>query len=127
MAIKFAKYYELTRKDVLMTVCTDSMDMYRSRIQEVKAQNGEYSERNAIRDFHGHLMSTKTDSMIELDHYEKRRIHNLKYYTWVEQQMFDVNELNRQWHDETYWTEAQALAPKIDEMIIQFNEKVGIV
>lgn len=128
MAIKFAKYYELTRKDVLMTVFTDSMAMYQSRLIEAREQQGEYSERNAIRDFEGHLMSIKTDSMAELSHYERKRIHNLKYFTWVEQQMFDVRELNRQWYDnEAYWKEAQELAPEIDELIIRFNEKVGIV
>jgi len=36
MAIKFAKYYELTEKDIVLTVFTDSMEMYSSRLKELE-------------------------------------------------------------------------------------------
>ncbi|UCE14846.1 MAG: pyridoxal-phosphate dependent enzyme, partial [Candidatus Heimdallarchaeota archaeon] len=52
MAIKYAKYFELTRKDVILTVFTDSMELYGSRVEELRAENGEYNERDAIADFH---------------------------------------------------------------------------
>jgi hypothetical protein len=127
MSIKFAKYYELTRKDVVLTVFTDSMELYQSRLQEAQERNGEYHEKDAIRDFHRHLMSVKTDSMMELTHYDRKRIHHLKYFTWIEQQMFSLPELNSQWYDyDSYWAENQKLVPKIDELINQFNEKVGL-
>jgi hypothetical protein len=72
-------------------------------------------------------MAIKTDSMMELTHYDRKRIHDLKYFTWIEQQMFDLNELNRQWYDYgSYWSETQKLTPKIDELITQFNERVGL-
>ncbi len=128
MAIKFAKYYELTSKDVVVTVFTDSAQLYQSRLREARERYGEYREKDAARDFNRHLMAIKTDSMMELTHYDRKRIHNLKYFTWIEQQMFDLNELNRQWNDyESYWGDTQKLAPKIDELIVQFNEKVGLV
>lgn len=128
MAIKFAKYYELTRKDIVLTVFTDSMQLYRSRLREAREKNGEYEEKDAIRDFHRRLMGLKTDAMIELSHNERKRIHNLKYFTWIEQQMFQIDELNRQWYDyESYWSETQKLTPKIDELIDQFNEKVALI
>jgi len=127
MAIKFAKYYELTRKDIVLTVFTDSMELYQSRLREAKEDQGGYTEKDASRDFHRHLMAIKTDSMMELTHYDRKRIHHLKYFTWIEQQMFDLNELNRQWYDyESYWSETQKLTPKIDELITQFNERVGL-
>jgi len=127
MAIKFAKYYELTRKDIVLTVFTDSMELYQSRLREAQEHQGEYSEKDANRDFHRHLMAIKTDSMMELTHYDRKRIHHLKYFTWIEQQMFDLNELNRQWYDYgSYWSETQKLTPKIDELITQFNERVGL-
>ena len=127
MAIKFAKYYELGRKDVVLTVFTDSMELYRSRLREAQEREGEYGEKDAVRDFHRHLMAVKTDSMMELNHYDRKRIHHLKYFTWIEQQMFSLPELNNQWYDyESYWTENQNLVPKIDELIRQFNEKVGL-
>jgi cysteine synthase A len=127
MAIKFAKYYELTGKDMVLTVFTDSMELYQSRLREARDHQGEYREKHANRDFHRHLMAMKTDSMMELNHYDRKRIHHLKYYTWVEQQMFDVNDLNRQWYDyQSYWGETQKLTPKIHELITRFNDKVGL-
>jgi cysteine synthase A len=127
MAIKFAKYYELTRRDLVVTVFTDSMELYQSRLREAREQHGEYSEGDAIRDFHGHLMAMKTDSMMELTHYDRKRIHHLKYFTWIEQQKFELDELNRQWYDhESYWSETQKLTPKVDELITRFNDKVGL-
>jgi cysteine synthase A len=127
MAIKFAKYYELTRDDLVLTVFTDSKELYQSRLQEMRARRGEYRAQHAIRDFSQQLMAVKTDSMMELTHPDRKRIHNLKYFTWIEQQMFDLDELNRQWYDhERYWGEIQKLTPKIDELITKFNERVGL-
>jgi len=111
----------------VLTVFTDSMELYQSRLREAQEHQGEYSEKDANRDFHRHLMAIKTDSMMELTHYDRKRIHDLKYFTWIEQQMFDLNELNRQWYDYgSYWSETQKLTPKIDELITQFNERVGL-
>jgi len=128
MAIKFAKYYELTHGDLVLTVFTDSAQLYQSRLLEARKQQGEYRMQHAIRDYSQHLMAIKTDSMMELNHNDRKNVHNLKYYTWIEQQMFNVDELNRQWYDcERYWGEIQALTPKIDELITQFNERVGLL
>ncbi|MHA1244157.1 MAG: pyridoxal-phosphate dependent enzyme [Candidatus Heimdallarchaeota archaeon] len=127
MTIKFAKYYELTRKDVIMTVFTDSMSMYQSRLNEYNEKFGEYKEIDAAVDFHRSLKGIKTDSMLELRYTEKQRIHHLKYFTWVEQQGKSVDELNSQWHDEeNYWNSIHKIAPKLDELIVAFNNQVGI-
>jgi cysteine synthase len=128
MSVKFAKYYELTNKDVIVTIFTDSMEMYGSRLQEAQKEFGVYMETDAIKDYHRHLLGQKTDAMIELTHYERKRIHHLKYFTWIEQQMFDLDELNRQWYDyEAYWGDIQKSTPKIDELIIEFNNLVGLL
>jgi len=127
MAIKFAKYYELTSKDVVLTVFTDSMEMYGSRLKEARTAQGQYTEKNAIRDYHKNLMGQKMDAMLELGHYERKRIHHLKYFTWIEQQMFDLDELNQQWYEyDEYWSEVQQTTPRIDKLITEFNEKVGL-
>jgi cysteine synthase A len=127
MAIKFAKYYELSKNDLILTVFTDSMELYQSRLREAREQRGEYRTHHATNDF-ARLMGMKTDSMMELTHLDRKRIHNLKYYTWIEQQMFDVDELNRQWYDrEQYWSEIQKMTPRIDELITRFNAKVGLL
>ncbi len=128
MSTKFAKYNELTNKDVILTIFTDSMEMYGSRLQEARGEFGDYTETEAIKDYHRHLLAQKTDAMIELTHYERKRIHHLKYFTWIEQQMFDVDELNRQWYDyEEYWGDIQKTTPTIDELIIEFNNRVGLL
>jgi len=128
MCIKFAKYFELSSKDMLLTVFTDSFDMYKSRLAEARNRHGEYSRENAIGDYQRHLAGIRTDSMMELTHMDRKRIHNLKYYTWIEQQMFKVEDLDRQWYDyPQYWTSIQKLVPQIDGLISQFNEKVGLL
>ena len=128
MAIKFAKYYELTKNDVVLTVFTDSMDMYQSRLKEAQETHGKYTEKDSVKDYHRHLMGQKTDAMIELGHYDRKRVHHLKYFTWIEQQGFELDELNSQWYDyPTYWEQIQQTTPKIDELIVKFNEKVGLI
>ena len=128
MAIKFAKHYELTRNDIVLTVFTDSMELYKSRLAEAREQHGDYSKEDASRDYSQHLAAIKTDAMMELTHSARKRIHNLKYYTWIEQQMFNVTELDRQWHDyENYWGSIRELTPRIDDLITQFNRRVGLL
>lgn len=128
MSIKFAKYYEMTRKDIVLTVFTDSMELYQSRLLETRESFGDYTERGAIRDYHRYLDGQKTDAMTELSYPERKRIHNLKYFTWVEQQQFELEELNRQWYDcEEYWSNVQQLTPEIDGLILEFNQRVGLI
>ena len=97
--IKMAKYYELTEDDVVVTVLTDSAVMYKSRVEELNAQHGAYSAFEAEKDHALHMLGLKTDSMLELTYTERKRVHNLKYYTWVEQQGMNVEDLNAQWYD----------------------------
>ncbi len=127
MAIKFAKYYELTSSDVILTVFTDSMELYQSRLKEMNSEFGSYKRDDAIKDFHTNLQGQKIDNMLELDYYGRKRIHNLKYFTWIEQQGKDLDELNRQWYDSNYWKSIQSLIQPIDELIDAFNKKVGLL
>jgi cysteine synthase len=127
-AIKFAKYYELTEKDVIATVLTDSVEMYLSRLEELKEAEGDYTSLRAAIDFSTHLQAIKTDNLIELTYTERKRVHNLKYYTWVEQQGRCAEELNDQWyHQDKTFESVQSQAEQIDELIIEFNEAVGSI
>lgn len=127
-AIKFAKYYELTEHDIVMTVFTDSMELYGSRLEEMREEFGEYDEHQAAIDYYQHLIGIKTDNMQELNYYDRKRIHNLKYYTWIEQQNKDLNELNAQWYEaDEYWGGMRETANKIDELINEFNKKTGLL
>ncbi|MBQ3286838.1 MAG: pyridoxal-5-phosphate-dependent protein subunit beta [Firmicutes bacterium] len=125
--IKMAKYYELTEKDVLGTVATDSAIMYESRIRELDEQQGAYDMLTAARDFSEHLHGLRTDSMAELTYADRKRVHNLKYYTWVEQQGKTFEEINQQWYQEDYWTAMHAQADELDDLINDFNARTGVL
>jgi len=125
-AVKLAKYYEMTEQDVVITVNTDSMELYQSRLAEETETNGEYTTEDAIADYHRYLMGTTIDHTLELGYYDRKRIHHLKYFTWIEQQGKDVEELDAQWHDATYWDTIHNQASDIDRLIGEFNERVGL-
>jgi len=125
-AIKMAKYYELGKHDVVLTVLTDSMELYGSRLKEMHAEFGEYSESNAAADFARYLQGQSTDNMIELTYADRKRVHNLKYFTWVEQQGKTYAEIQEQWYNADYWTDVQKLVPEIDALIEEFNAEVGL-
>jgi hypothetical protein len=124
-AIKFAKYYELSRRDVVMTVFTDSVELYRTRLSEMDSALGPYTEIEAAKDYHRYLMGQSTDHMRELTYYDKRQIHNLKYFTWIEQQGKELDELNDQWTDfPDYWDRIHGQVEAIDRLIEAFNERM---
>ncbi|MCP3889530.1 MAG: pyridoxal-phosphate dependent enzyme [Desulfobulbaceae bacterium] len=126
-AIKFAKYNELTEDDYVVSIATDSMQLYGSRLEELTEERGNYTESDTQRDLQL-LDSVGLDNMKELNYYDKKAIHNLKYYTWIEQQAKDVEELNAQWYDHNnYWTNTFNQVGQIDELITDFNNKVGIL
>ena len=125
-AIKFAKYNELTENDIVLTVLTDSMELYQSRLSEMHEELGDYHKENAIADEARYLQAITTDNMEELGYQERKRIHNLKYYTWVEQQGRTYNEIMDQWYDPDYWLEVQTQQPEIDALIEEFNHKAKV-
>ncbi len=125
-AVKFAHYYELGSNDVVITLGTDSMEMYGSRLAELNAARGEYSLIDAATTHHRHLLGAGIDHVQELSYYDRKRIHNLKYYTWVEQQGKTYAEIQAQWYDPDYWTSIQVMADPIDALIEEFNSAVGL-
>jgi len=125
-AIKAAKYYEMGENDEMFTVLTDSMELYQSRLVEMRAEFGEYSETDAAADFARWLHGQSTDNLLELRYTDRRRVHQLKYFTWVEQQGKTYEEIQAQWYQPDYWNGMQYQVDEIDELIVQFNEMVGL-
>ena len=123
-AVKFARYYELGCRDIVLTVLTDSMELYLSRLGEMRAAHGDFTERDAVGAEAQYLRGITTDHMRELTYPDRRRIHNLKYFTWVEQQGRTPEELTAQWHDAEYWTRIQKQAQDVDALIGEFNRRV---
>ncbi len=123
-AVKFAKYYELGENDVVFTMFTDSMAMYGSRLLELTAERGKYDQRQADRDY-DRLQGIGVDHLLELSQVDKRRIHNLKYFTWIEQLGKELPELRAQWDDyRNYWGGLRAQVGALDAMIEDFNAEV---
>ncbi len=125
-SIKHAKYYELTENDVIFTIFTDSAELYQSRLKEMNEAWGSYSDTQAAIDWNSVIKHQGIDYYKELTYSDKKSIHNLKYFTWVEQQGKEVDELNAQWYDENYWNERFSIVPEWDKLIEEFNKKVGL-
>lgn len=126
-AIKFARYNELTENDYLVSIATDSMQLYGSRLSELSRKSGPYTDLGARLDIE-RLDAVGIDHVKELSYYDKKAIHHLKYYTWIEQQGKDLTELDAQWYDhESYWGNTFAQADKIDALITAFNHRAGVI
>lgn len=126
-AIKMAKWYEWGEGDVVMTVLTDSMEMYGSRLQELTAERGEFSAEDAAISYHRYLLGQSTGFMEELTYPVRKRVHNLKYYTWVEQQGKTYEEIQAQWYQKDYWSSIHNQVDDIDALIEAFNERAGLL
>jgi cysteine synthase len=121
-AIKTAKHFELTERDVIFTVFTDSTELYGSRVEELKKERGAFRVQDAIADFAGPLAHQSVDYFKELTFPERKALHNLKYYTWVEQQGKACEELNAQWNPD-YWRELfEDEVAYFDKLINDFNQ-----
>ena len=124
-AIKFAKWYELGADDVVMTVLTDSMELYNSRLMELNQARGGFTELDAHLVYGRDVIGLSTDYMTELDYYGRKRIHNLKYFTWVEQQGKSYEEIQAQWYQDSYWRNIRECVEPLDALIADFNRMSG--
>jgi len=122
-AIKTAKYYELGPRDIIFLPQTDSMELYQSRMAEQQELHGDYTEIRAARHFARYLRGLTIDHMRELNHYDRKSLHNFKYFTWVEQQGRSAEELRELW-DPDFWESIWPQAAEWDELIRQFNALV---
>jgi hypothetical protein len=100
--------------------------MYQSRIEEL-AELSAYRPVDAAVDYYACLQKAGTDNLLELTYNERKRIHHLKYYTWVEQQGRSSQELDDLWYAQDKTFEAvQNLTDDVNALIDDFNDKVGI-
>ena len=124
-AIKTAKYYEMNEQDVIFTIFTDSTDLYGSRLMELQKEHGKYSLIEAAKDHAGPVAHQSIDYFKELGYYDRKAIHNLKYFTWVEQQGKTYEEILAQW-DPEYWRSLfEDEVKEFDELITEFNGLVA--
>lgn len=120
-SIKTAKYYEMTQDDMVFTIATDSAEMYDSRLVELREEWGEYTPLQAAKDLENCLFGAALDHIKELSYADRKTIHNLKYFTWREQQEKDIEDLNQLWYDREIWPKIFKQPERWDELIDEFN------
>jgi len=115
-AIKTAKWLGLGKDDAVVTVATDGLDRYPSVLRRLEKATGpltrERAEAHLASIFHGQKLDWITEGTVE----NRERWHNLKYFTWVEQQGKTVAELEAQ-RSETWWSDQAALAGEVDRRL----------
>ena len=119
-AIKTAKYYGFGKDDVLVTVCTDDIGRYHSVMDWLTREKGAMDERVATARLSGIFHGASLDWIQEGTVHNRNRWHNLKYYTWVEQQGKSVEELDAQRNPE-WWLAHQARVKELDEGILSLR------
>ena len=88
--------------DVVVTVATDAMERYGSVMAGQRDRHGALDEAQATAIVDGVFHRAGSDWVIEGGREARERWHNLKYYTWVEQQGKTVAELDAQ-RDPSWW------------------------
>jgi len=126
-AVKTARYFEMTADDIIFTVATDSVDMYGSRLEELTEERGAYSSLQAALDYEKCMLGASTDHMRELTYMDQKTIHNLKYFTWREQQEKEVEDLDMLWYDREVWQQIFQQPDRWDQLIEEFNQRTGVL
>lgn len=112
-AIKTARYYDLGEDDTIVTIATDSLDRYYSVMDKMPTQHGEMDEAVAVGRLESIFKGARTDWVMRGTPEARERWHNLKYYTWVEQQGKTVEELDAQRHQD-WWEAHQRMVADLD-------------
>jgi len=90
-------------------------------------ERGAYTELQAACDLERCLWGQGEDHFKELTHVDRKAIHNLKYFTWVEQQGKEIADLNQLWSDRALWPRIFGQVERWDEMIRDFNARTGLL
>jgi len=115
-SIKMAKHYKFKSDENIFVICTDGFDRYGSVMKQMEESYGKVDRAEAKARLERIFIHQEPSMIFEGGKNNRERWHNLKYFTWVEQQGMTIDELNAQ-KDQKYWKE-QA------EKAVQMNEKI---
>jgi cysteine synthase len=126
-AIKTARRLDLDENDVVITVATDSARLYVSEREKWRAARYPrgFDDVDAAEIYGAHLAHPDGDHLLEMTHRDRKRIFNLGYFTWVEQQGIELADFDKR-KDQRFWTGLRDLVPIWDEMIARFNRDTGL-
>jgi cysteine synthase len=126
-SVKLARTKGYGPDDAIVTVATDSARLYRTEAESARRKffaDG-VTVKDAARVIETCLAGASTENVLLLGASERRRIFNLGYYTWVEQQGVSVEDFDRR-KDQGFWREVAGSAPEWDRLITEFNVEAGI-
>ncbi len=125
-AIKMAKEHGYGGDDVIVTVATDGSELYDAERTEYLASHHPdgYDSVAAAADFGRELEAGDTARHLELTERERRRVFNLGYFTWVEQQGTSFEDFTARAH-QGFWDGMRHFVADWDELIVEFNARTG--
>ncbi len=115
-AIKTARWLGLSEHEAVVTVATDALDRYPSVMRRLAERTGPLTREKAQAHLSSIFHGQKLDGITEGTRENRERWHNLKYFTWVEQQGKTVEELDAQRSD-AWWNEEAARAEDVDRRL----------
>ena len=126
-AIKIARHQQLGPEQAVFTVATDSAELYGSERTKIAEQRfaGGFDRIHAAEVYGQHLLGLGSEHVLELTSLERRRIFNLGYYTWVEQQGVPVEDFEAR-RDQRFWQKLHDYVPVWNELIDAFNARTGL-
>lgn len=127
-AIKTAKHLDLGPDDVIVSQATDGASLYASELEPITRRDfpGGFDRAAATGVWERHLAGVDTSDLIELTEIDKKRIFNLGYYTWVEQQGTDFDHFESR-RSQSFWDGMRGYVDTWDAMITEFNNRSGVV
>ena len=126
-SIKIARLLDLGTDDVVITVATDSGALYvseRERTEKTDFPDG-FDQVSAGEVYTRHMLGQSEEHMLEMTRRDRRRVFNLGYYTWVEQQGVPLEDFEQR-RDQSFWEGLQKTLPVWDAMIEEFNGHAGV-
>ena len=126
-AVQTARHHRLGSEDVLLTVATDGAEMYGSEIDRIIARDhaAGFGKDQAKAAFGRYLSDGETGDFLELGEVGRRRIFNLGYYTWVEQQGVAFEDFEQR-RDQVFWKGLRPHLDAWDSMISEFNARTDV-
>jgi len=125
-AIKLAKRLHLGSEDLVVTIATDGAALYESELSKALRRDWAdgFTEVAAAQIFGEHLLGAGEDHLLECADFDRSRIFNLGYYTWVEQQGVSLEEFEAR-RAQSFWRSLLDLVPVWDDLIADLNGRAG--
>ena len=127
-AIAVARAHDMGRDDVIVTVATDGAELYDAEREAYIGRHyrGGFDDVAAAASFGRGLLDGAGGEVRHLacSEAERRRIFNLGYFTWVEQQGTAFEDFVAR-RDQRFWNSMDHFVDEWDELIRDFNGRTG--